>query len=209
VVTSAPAGAGAGRSLGARPAVGEPQRSCGERAGGEGGAGATADGAGVIDGAGAAVVRDGTGPFGGRGAATWESGGGDVVSVQTATSAATPTTAVRVASAARVRARIGESGRCNSIATDTAAQPKIASVAMTTAHRWDTRYSLLRSAVRASDDISIILRRGAHHPSGGTKQNFAPFPWPEADGRIRFGPAEQPATSAGSCDRTRRANRVE
>jgi hypothetical protein len=95
------------------------------------------------------------------------------VSVHTVTSAPTPTTAVSVARAARVRARTGESGRCSSIATDTATQPKIARVAMTTAHRWDTRYSLLRSAIRASDGISIILRREAHHSSGGTKPNFS------------------------------------
>ncbi|GAA3080937.1 hypothetical protein GCM10010464_51260 [Pseudonocardia yunnanensis] len=155
--------------------MGDAQRTGGERAGGGGGAGANAGGAGVVDGAGAAVVCDGTGSFAGRAAAAWGPGCGDVVSVQTVTSAPTPTTAVRVARAARVRARTGESGRCSSIATDTAAQPKIARVAMTTAHRWDTRYSLLRSAVRASDGISIILRRGAHHSSGGMKQNFPPF----------------------------------
>ena len=167
------AGAGTGGALGARRAVGEAQRTCGERARGGGCGGATVDGADVIDGAAATVARDGTDSCAGRGAAAWGPGCGDAVSVHTVTSAPTPTTAVSVARAARVRARTGESGRCSSIATDTATQPKIARVAMTTAHRWDTRYSLLRSAIRASDGISIILRREAHHSSGGTKPNFS------------------------------------
>ena len=81
---------------------------------------------------------------------------------------------------------------------------------MTTAHRWDTRYSLLRSAVRTSDGISIILRRRAHHSSGGTKQDFAPFPLAQPQGAtFRSGPAEQVGASAGAAIAQTGDNRVE
>jgi hypothetical protein len=176
--------------------VREPQRAGGEREGAGGGEGATAVGAGVVDGAAAAVERGGTGPFA-RGAAAWGPGCGDVVSVQTATSAPTPTTAVSVARAARVRARTRVSGRCSSIATDTAAQPKIARVAMTTAHRWDTRNSLCtapsarRTAFRSFSPKSASLVRGY-------EAGLHLFPLAETQGgRIRSGPAEQVGTPTG------------
>ncbi|GAA1209754.1 hypothetical protein GCM10009608_52470 [Pseudonocardia alaniniphila] len=182
--------------------MGAAQRTGGEGAGGGGGAGANADGAGVVDGAGAAVARAGAGSFAGRGAATGGPGCGDVVSVQTATSAPTPTTAVTVASAARVRARTGESGRYSSIATDTAAQPKIASVAMTTAHRWDTRHSLCtapsrrRTAFRSFCAEERITRQGVRSRTSPLFLRAA------ARGGTRSGPAEQVGSSPGSRSHT-------
>lgn len=103
--------------------------------------------------------------------------------------------AVSVASAARARARTGEPGRCTSIATDTAAQPKIARIAMTTAHRWDTRYSLCappsehRTAFRSFRAEKRITRQG-------TRRNFAPVSscGRRTGERSRFTPDERMGT---------------
>lgn len=158
VVTAAAGGAGAGATTDTerpRPAA----RSEGEEEPARlGAAGSGADGAGGVSAVGAAgAARGGVeGARDGGGGPAARKVAGVPVSVQAATSAPIPTTAVSDAAAALVRVPREDPGRCSSIPTDTAAQPKIASVASTTAHRCDTRIRLLYAAP------PIIWRRSPH-----------------------------------------------